>query len=64
MARPAFLRVLGSAMILSGLLWAAQGSGLLAWPAASPMIGSRGWIGWGLLLALGGLGVLAAARRG
>lgn len=54
--------VLGVAMIASGLLWAAQGSGLFPYPAQSVMIGSRPWIGWGLLLAAAGLVVLRASR--
>ena len=57
------LSVLGVLMILSGLLWAAQGSGLFPYPAQSFMIDSRPWIGWGLLLAVGGLVVLWLARR-
>ncbi len=59
----ALLRLLGAAMLLSGFLWALQGSGLLAWPAASPMVGSRPWIGWGAILALAGVAVLWASRR-
>lgn len=58
------LSVLGVLMILSGLLWAAQGSGLFPYPAQSFMIDSRPWLGWGLLLAAGGLVVLWLARRG
>jgi hypothetical protein len=58
-----FLAVLGVVMIASGLLWAAQGSGLFPYPAQSFMIDSRPWIGWGLLMAAAGVLVLWAARR-
>ena len=58
------LALLGVLMIASGLLWAAQGSGLFPYPARSFMIDSRPWIGWGLLMALAGVLVLWAARRG
>ena len=57
------LTILGVLMILSGLLWAAQGAGLFPYPAQSFMIGNRPWIGWGLLMAVAGLLVLGAARR-
>ena len=58
-----FLAVLGVLMVVAGLLWAAQGSGLFPYPAQSFMIGSRPWIGWGLLMAVAGLLVLWASRR-
>ncbi|MBP1805120.1 hypothetical protein [Rubellimicrobium aerolatum] len=58
-----FLALLGVLMIASGLLWAAQGSGLFPYPTQSFMVGQRPWIGWGLLTALVGLLVLGAARR-
>ncbi len=58
-----FLAVLGSVMIASGLLWAAQGSGLFPYPPQSFMIDSRPWIGWGLLMALAGVLVLWVSRR-
>jgi hypothetical protein len=58
-----FLAILGVLMIVSGLLWAAQGSGIFPYPAQSFMIGSRPWIGWGLLMAVAGLLVLWASRR-
>ena len=57
------LAILGILMIVSGLLWAAQGSGLFPYPAQSFMIDSRPWIGWGLLMALAGVLVLRASRR-
>lgn len=58
-----FLVVLGLLMILSGLIWAAQGAGIFPYPARSFMIGSRPWIGWGLLMAAAGVLVIWAARR-
>jgi hypothetical protein len=58
-----FLAVLGVLMIASGLLWAAQGSGILPYPAQSFMVGARPWIGWGLLMASAGALVLWASRR-
>lgn len=58
-------RLLGIAMIVTGILWAAQGAGLLSYPAGSFMIDNRPWIGWGLLLAAGGpLMAWADRRRG
>jgi hypothetical protein len=57
------LLVLGVLMVLSGLLWAAQGSGLFPYPEQSFMIDSRPWIGWGLLMALAGLVVIWLGRR-
>jgi hypothetical protein len=61
MPRP--LAVLGALMIASGLLWAAQGSGVLPYPVRSPMVGARPWIGWGLLMAAAGFLVLWASGR-
>jgi hypothetical protein len=57
------LLVLGVLMFLSGLLWAAQGSGIFPYPRQSFMIDSRPWIGWGLLMALAGLVVIGLGRR-
>ena len=56
------LTALGVVMIASGLLWAAQGSGLFPYPAQSFMIDQGSWIGWGLLMAAAGVVVLWAAR--
>lgn len=57
------LSLLGLLMIVAGLLWSAQGSGLFPYPAQSFMIGNRPWIGWGLLMALAGAAVIWASRR-
>lgn len=56
------LAALAVLMIASGLLWAAQGSGLFPYPTQSFMIGQRPWIGWGLLMTLAGLFILGASR--
>jgi hypothetical protein len=58
-----FLFLLGLLMIVSGLVWAAQGSGLFPYPTQSFMIDSRPWIGWGLLMAAVGALVIWASRR-
>lgn len=57
------LTILGVVMILSGLVWAAQGSGLFPYPAQSFMIDNRPWIGWGLLMMAAGGVVLWLGRR-
>jgi hypothetical protein len=57
------LTALGVLMIASGLLWAAQGSGLFPYPDQSFMVDQGSWIGWGLLMAAAGVVVLWAARR-
>jgi hypothetical protein len=50
------------AMVL-GLLWAAQGAGLVRWPEGSFMIGRSSWIAAGLGVAAAGLAMMIAARR-
>jgi hypothetical protein len=57
------LFLLGLLMVVAGLLWAAQGSGLFPYPAQSFMIDERPWIGWGLLMAAAGALVIWASRR-
>lgn len=50
------LLIVGIAGLIAGLLFAAQGAGILAWPADSFMVNSGEWIVYGLLLA--GLGLI------
>lgn len=57
------LRIVGGIVTAIGVIWMAQGLGVLRWPATSFMVDNRPWIGWGALVALAGVGLLAAARR-
>ncbi|MCH7629675.1 MULTISPECIES: hypothetical protein [Novosphingobium] len=56
-------KIIGMAAIFMGLLWMAQGTGLLMWPASSFMLAQRQWALWGLLLAALGLVLLLRAGR-
>jgi LPXTG-motif cell wall-anchored protein len=57
------LLVLGVALVLYGLHWIGQGTGLLMWPAGTVMDNNRtfAWLGAAVILA--GAGTLAFARR-
>ena len=57
------LFIVGIIALLMGLLWAGQGSGIVPWPATSPMINQSPWIWRGLLLAVVGLAVIWWSRR-
>jgi hypothetical protein len=59
----AVLTILGLIAAVVGLLWIAQGTGWLGWPAASPMIGSRMWSDYGAALAVAGLLMILLSRR-
>jgi hypothetical protein len=54
--------ILGAAAVLMGLLWMAQGAGLVNWPASSFMIDQRPWVTRGAVLVVIGLVVVAASR--
>lgn len=64
MAGRGLLGLLGVLMIAAGLLFAAQGSGLLPYPAQSFMVDRTPWVWAGLGLAVAGALVLGASRRG
>jgi hypothetical protein len=53
----------GIVLVLLGLLWAGQGSGIVPYPAVSPMINQSQWIVYGALLALVGLAMMWWSRR-
>jgi hypothetical protein len=55
--------ILGVLMLLMGLLWIGQGTGLVAWPASSFMIDERPWALRGAALAVLGLVLIWYARR-
>jgi hypothetical protein len=57
------LTVIGSLMVLLGLVWMGQGSGFFPYPAESFMINQTPWIYWGLLLTVAGLLVVWISRR-
>jgi hypothetical protein len=50
-------------MAMAGVLFALQGAGLVRWPAESFMVDTRGWIAYGLVIAVIGIGLMLAARR-
>ena len=59
--RPALL-IIGILAVLMGLLWVAQGAGLVHWPASSFMIDQKPWVARGAALAVVGVILIAAAR--
>jgi hypothetical protein len=58
------LFVIGALLVVTGLLWVGQGTGIIAWPRSSFMIDQRPWIWRGALLALVGAGLIWISRRG
>ena len=57
------LLVLGILLLLSGLIWAAQGAGLFPYPKQSFMVGASPWIRYGLGTALVGALLIWFSRR-
>ncbi|MGE0006510.1 MAG: hypothetical protein AB7S92_13060 [Parvibaculaceae bacterium] len=57
------LLIIGSLMVLMGLVWIGQGSGYFPYPAESFMIDQTPWIYWGLILAAAGLVVIVLSRK-
>lgn len=55
--------VLGTLLVLVGLVWIGQGSGYFPYPAESFMIDQTPWIYWGALAAVLGAVVIVLARR-
>ena len=56
------LPIAGIAAVLMGLLWIAQGAGLVHWPASSFMIDQRPWIASGAVLTVVGVIIIVASR--
>jgi len=57
------LRIIGLAAFFMGLLWIAQGTGTLVWPASSFMNNQMQWAYYGSGLALVGMALIVFARR-
>jgi hypothetical protein len=56
------LLITGIVAVLMGLLWIAQGAGLVHWPASSFMIDQRPWIARGAVLTVVGVIIIVASR--
>jgi len=56
------LMLIGIVVLLAGLFFAAQGSGLVPWPAESFMVGAPRWIGYGGGIAALGVVIIVLAR--
>lgn len=56
------LLIFGMLLLVLGLLFMAQGSGYVRWPAESFMIGARNWVFYGGAIAVIGLLVIFASR--
>ena len=59
--KAAIIFVLGVVVTAIGALFALQGAGIVRWPAESFMVGTRGWIEYGIAIAMIGLGLMLAA---
>ena len=59
----AVISVIGALIVIAGLIWAAQGAGWFSYPRTSFMIDNSRWIYIGLATAVGGIIVVALARR-
>lgn len=57
------LAVIGVLVMLGGLVWIGQGTGMLNWPANSLMIDQRPWAIRGVGLALVGVALILYSRR-
>ena len=57
------LLLLGIFMLAAGLLFTAQGAGIVHWPASSFMLDQRRWIYYGAGIALAGVVFMVLARR-
>jgi hypothetical protein len=57
------LLILGCLAVAIGLLWIAQGTGVVAWPASSFMISQIQWAEYGAALAALGLILIWQAKR-
>lgn len=62
-AAAAAIRIVAALMVLMGLLWIGQGTGLVHWPASSFMLDQRPWAVRGVLLAVAGVGLWLAGGR-
>ncbi len=53
----------GMVLMVAGLLFMAQGSGSITWPASSFMIGETEWVYYGGIIAIVGILLITVVRR-
>jgi hypothetical protein len=58
-----FLTTIGILALLIGLLWIAQGTGMITWPQSSFMISQIQWAWYGAVLAVVGVVLIWRSRR-
>jgi len=58
-----FLLIAGLLALFIGLLWIGQGTGIVAWPSSSFMIGQLQWAGYGVAMAALGLVLIWQSNR-
>ena len=57
------LLIVGLLLLVLGLLWIGQGTGVVAWPAESFMINQLQWAGYGAVVAAIGLILIWQSQR-
>lgn len=57
------LQAIGAALVVSGILWALQGLGIVMWPANSFMLAKHEWALYGAITAMIGGAMLLLASR-
>ena len=57
------LAITGLVALAMGLLWIGQGTGAIAWPPSSFMIGQSQWAWYGAILATVGLALIWRGTR-
>jgi hypothetical protein len=55
--------VIGIVALVIGLIWTAQGAGIITWPAESFMINQSKWMWYGGSVAFGGLLLIFISRK-
>lgn len=55
--------IVGVAIVVIGLVWIGQGTGVFPYPRSSFMINQTPWIYWGLLTSVIGVIIVWASRR-
>lgn len=57
------LMIAGLVLLLAGLLFAGQGSGMIRWPESSFMIGRQEWVRHGFAFVAAGVALMLVSRR-